>query len=65
MAKRLYHYAGRELRHYSIEGKEILIGDCYHDKREFKEKPWSAAEVKQFRNKRQRKRLIFPFNLIS
>jgi len=35
-----------------MEGKEILIGDYYHAANEFKNKPWTAPEINEFKNKK-------------
>ena len=50
--KQLFHYAGRNVRHYEPQGKEILIGDYYHDAKEFDE------ESILFRKKRKRISLL-------
>jgi len=56
--KQLFHYAGRNVRHYEPQGKEILIGDYYHDAKEFKDKPWTDEESILFRKKRKRVSLL-------
>jgi len=52
MSRPIFHYSGRTSFNYKMEGKEILIGDYYHDAKEFKNEPWTAPEINTFKNKR-------------
>ena len=52
---KLHHYTGRISFNYKLEGREILIGDYYHDAKEFKNEPWTAPEINTFKNKRKQR----------